>query len=504
MASGDTKTEAMLNALGNGGSADEFRGCCNTKTQQYILDAIDRVQNVEDEVEELKNNPDVVDIVDTYADLQAYDTTHLSDNDIIRVLADETHSGNSTYYKFNKQAGTWTFIGEIAGGAETVKTLTSADYNYPADNPNGLAPWLLDPGLYYTTEANMNIYNNSGSSGTSDGNAFYVARTRNGAKSVLRLVNQNWIYTDYTAAGAESTSYTLLGTNKIQQTTGTSTTDVMSQKAVTSTIFSDSDGYRVRIGESATTSAYYRDVAIGSSAKATGSNSVAVGFGAQATKADSVAIGSAAKANQNYTVSINGQALATGSVAIRGTVMSGKDNGIAVGYDAECSNINSVALGVSSTTARDGEVNVGAGATTNGYNSTAYRVIGGVHDGQNAHDAATKGQLDAISSYSETEVDTGATWIDGKTIYKKSYSQTITSNTQTFNLNITNLYEIVKIEAIWHTGGTLTNGLPTTFASTSSVTDTVTVLTYGGQAEITSSGRSGMKGVITFYYTKSS
>ena len=54
MASGDTKTEAMLNALGNGGSADEFRGCCNTKTQQYILDAIDRVQNVEDEVEELK------------------------------------------------------------------------------------------------------------------------------------------------------------------------------------------------------------------------------------------------------------------------------------------------------------------------------------------------------------------------------------------------------------------------------------------------------------------
>jgi len=116
MASGDTKTEAMLNILGNGGSGDEFRGCCNTKTQQYILDAIDRVQNVEDEVEELKNNPDVVDIVDTYADLQAYDTQHLTENDIIRVLQDETHSGNSTYYRFTKNPDTWTFIGEISGG----------------------------------------------------------------------------------------------------------------------------------------------------------------------------------------------------------------------------------------------------------------------------------------------------------------------------------------------------------------------------------------------------
>lgn len=46
MASGDTKTEAMLNVLGNGGSGDEFRGCCNTKTQQYILDAIDRINGI--------------------------------------------------------------------------------------------------------------------------------------------------------------------------------------------------------------------------------------------------------------------------------------------------------------------------------------------------------------------------------------------------------------------------------------------------------------------------
>lgn len=113
MASGDTKTEAMLRILGNGGSADAYRGCCNTKTQSYILDAIDRIEDVEEEVEELKNNPDVVDIVATYADLQSYDTQHLTNNDVIRVLADETHDNQSTYYRFTKNPDTWTYIGPV-------------------------------------------------------------------------------------------------------------------------------------------------------------------------------------------------------------------------------------------------------------------------------------------------------------------------------------------------------------------------------------------------------
>lgn len=113
MASGDTKTEALLDILGSGGDASGYRGCCNTKSQAYILDAIDRVQTLQDDIDELRNNPDVVDIVDTYADLQAYDTQHLTDNDIIRVLTDETHNGNSTYYRFDKSTDTWTFIGEI-------------------------------------------------------------------------------------------------------------------------------------------------------------------------------------------------------------------------------------------------------------------------------------------------------------------------------------------------------------------------------------------------------
>lgn len=54
---------------------------------------------------------DVVDIVDTYADLTNYDTSKLKDNDIIKVLSDSTHSDLSSYYRWNKSSSNFTFIG---------------------------------------------------------------------------------------------------------------------------------------------------------------------------------------------------------------------------------------------------------------------------------------------------------------------------------------------------------------------------------------------------------
>ena len=81
--------------------------------------AADTVRSLEQEIEEMKNNPDVVDIVATYADLQAYDTSKLGDNDIIRVLADETHDGDSAYYRYSKSSGTWTYIASVPSGGGT-------------------------------------------------------------------------------------------------------------------------------------------------------------------------------------------------------------------------------------------------------------------------------------------------------------------------------------------------------------------------------------------------
>lgn len=87
----------------------------------YLIDLLSREtrergladETLQNEIDAIKNSPDVVDIVATKADLDAYDTSHLGDNDIIRVLADETHDGQSSYYRWDKSASTWEFIGTV-------------------------------------------------------------------------------------------------------------------------------------------------------------------------------------------------------------------------------------------------------------------------------------------------------------------------------------------------------------------------------------------------------
>lgn len=184
MASGDTKTQQYLDVAANGTRADlPSDTCCETRTQTLTREVAERVIALDEEVQEIKNNPDVVDIVDTYADLQAYDTQHLTDNDIIRVLQDETHDGNSTYYRFTKNPDTWTFIGEISGG-EVIKTLTAADYNwnsasFSATEPyNSIAMWLLPQGLYAFSDFSTQICIGLGSTITAGKNGVYLSSLR--------------------------------------------------------------------------------------------------------------------------------------------------------------------------------------------------------------------------------------------------------------------------------------------------------------------------------------
>ena len=315
MASGDTKTEAMLNVLGNGGSGDEFRGCCNTKTQTYILDAIDRVQKVEDDVEEIKNNPDVVDIVATYADLQAYDTSKLTDKDVIRVLADETHNGDSTYYRFNKSDGTFTYIGE----SKQYTDFTGTDGTSAGANGLVPAPTVADAGKFLNA-------------------------------------NGSW---ETVQAGPT-----------VVQTTGTSTTDVMSQKTVTDLLFNNNNKNMVQIGSSASSTggSYFQSVAIGRSAEATAQDTTAIG-------------------------SINTKALASYAVAVGTSAYTNAQYGTALGTHSEARYKGSVGLGAYSSPAAVGAVDIGSTDTSCGYNTSKYRLLTGLYDGQSAHDAVTLGQL---------------------------------------------------------------------------------------------------------------
>lgn len=68
-------------------------------------------QEIWTEIETIEASSDVVDVVGTYAELQAYDTSKLKDNDIIKVLQDETRDDAITYYRWSTSTDTFTYVG---------------------------------------------------------------------------------------------------------------------------------------------------------------------------------------------------------------------------------------------------------------------------------------------------------------------------------------------------------------------------------------------------------
>lgn len=67
--------------------------------------------NLQNQIDSIVASSDVVDIVGTYQDLQNYDTSHLGDNDIIKVLNDSTHNNATSYFRWKKSTSTWQYIG---------------------------------------------------------------------------------------------------------------------------------------------------------------------------------------------------------------------------------------------------------------------------------------------------------------------------------------------------------------------------------------------------------
>lgn len=166
---------------------------------------------LQEEIDEIKNNPDVVDVVATKAALDTYDTSTLTDKDVIRVLSDETHDGQSTYYRWEAGTQDWAFIG-VAGDyytkaqtddlldakqdtltagnkisldnntvslvGDSITVLSAGDYNYPTNTPDGIAIWLLDDGIYTVDDSqNVKIYYSDSSSFDQRGNIILVNST---------------------------------------------------------------------------------------------------------------------------------------------------------------------------------------------------------------------------------------------------------------------------------------------------------------------------------------
>lgn len=128
-----------------------------------------------------------------------------------------------------------------------------------------------------------------------------------------------------------------------------------------------------------------------------GYGSVAIGgLSADATFGYSVSIGPSTSASGQYDVSMgyNAKNSSSSSNTDTSTVSIGREAGRA----SEDKRKGAINLGAFSKTTSDGEMNIGSTNTAYGYNSTNYRLLTGVHDGINAHDAATYGQLQALEA----------------------------------------------------------------------------------------------------------
>lgn len=165
----------------------------------------------------------------------------------------------------------------------------------------------------------------------------------------------------------------------VVQTTGTSTTDVMSQNATTGIVFADpSYQKKIRIGSGSEVDSTDYPLAIGYNAKANGRGAIAIG---------------------SYLSSETVRTKATHelSIAIGGNTQATNYNAIAIGHYSRASGQNSVAIGIASEATQKGEFNIGASRDPGrGFNNSNYRLLSGVYDPQSAHDAATKNYTDNL------------------------------------------------------------------------------------------------------------
>ncbi len=99
------------------------------------------------QIDAIVSKSDVVDIVGTYAELQAYDTSSLGNNDVVKVISDSTHNNAPSYYRWviTGGVGAWVYIGSES---ETyTKAETDALLNQKQNNLTTAQQAAVDSGI---------------------------------------------------------------------------------------------------------------------------------------------------------------------------------------------------------------------------------------------------------------------------------------------------------------------------------------------------------------------
>lgn len=174
--------------------------------------------NLQTQIDAISASSDVTDIVGTYAELQNYDTSKLGDNDIIKVLQDESQNDETTYYRWSTTTQSFTLIGEE--GPYYTKAQADVLLNAKQDTLTAGANIQISNNTISATDTTYSDF--TGTDGTAAGAAGLVPAPATTDAGKFLKADGTW---DSVQAGPT-----------VVQTTGTSTTDVMSQKAVTDII----------------------------------------------------------------------------------------------------------------------------------------------------------------------------------------------------------------------------------------------------------------------------
>ena len=101
-----------LNQLSNATTrfVNETQLSTAVNSEQSAREQADR--GLQEQIDGITSSSDVKDIVGTYAELQNYDTSTLGNNDIIKVLQDNTHNDAMTYYRWDTATQQFTYVGQ--------------------------------------------------------------------------------------------------------------------------------------------------------------------------------------------------------------------------------------------------------------------------------------------------------------------------------------------------------------------------------------------------------
>lgn len=130
--------------------------------------------NIQRQIDAITVSSDVIDVLGTYADLENYDTSSVTADDIIKVLQDSTHNDALSYYRWTivSSIGSWVYVGSegpFYTKSETNSLLDdyvkNTDYASPTSGgvirTSGTYGTLITNGILYVSKKSYTDYQNA-------------------------------------------------------------------------------------------------------------------------------------------------------------------------------------------------------------------------------------------------------------------------------------------------------------------------------------------------------